>query len=25
VDLALDGLLNSDDEELRKMANVRTI
>ena len=25
VDLALDGLLNSDDEELRKMANVQTI
>ena len=25
VDLALDGLLNSDDEELRKVANVRTI
>ena len=25
VDLALDGLLNSDDEDLRKVANVRTI
>ena len=25
VDLALDGLLNSDDEELRKVANIRTI
>ena len=25
VDLALDGLLNSDDEELRKVANVRTV
>ena len=25
VDLALDGLLNSDDEEWKKVANVRTI